>query len=115
MQSAEVQTHLTAINNETEGRDAVQRVIDSITAAADQLHAHCGGVKQHAKHGARNTMHSRPCNRWYTRDCAAARHALRHTERVHGHDSTGRHDSRQADTTGTQALPHGGEAGQGGT
>ena len=83
MQSDGVQAHLGAVNSDMQGREALQKVIDSITAAADQLHALHGGVVQRAG-GQRTQQAHRPTNRWYNRDCAQARHALMRAERLHG-------------------------------
>ena len=95
MQSDGVQAHLGAVNSDMQGREALQKVIDSITAAADQLHALHGGVVQRAG-GQRTQQAHRPTNRWYNRDCAQARHALRRAERLQGAGSEGARAARAA-------------------
>ena len=84
-----------------QGREALQKVMDSIVAAADQLHAQHGGVIQRAgpRNGHAHREDHRPQNRWYNRECKQARHILRGAERSHAADSeevrAARHTYRQ--------------------
>lgn len=88
------------MNSNMQGREALQTVIDSIAAAADQLHTRHGGVVQRAG-GQRTQQQHRPANRWYSGECAKARHALRRAERLHG---AGSEPARAARATYRQTV-----------
>ena len=72
---------------------AVQAFSQGLEAAVDMLQHKCGRVI--VKVGAA-TPQGRPTNGWYNSECAAARHALRAVEKVHGRGSEPARHARKA-------------------
>ena len=103
MQSDAIQAHLAALSSDMQGRDALQVVMDSVAAAADQLHTQYGVTMKRASGGKRKPQEHRPSNRWYTQECAQARHALRRAEKTHG---SGSDQARTARKMYQQTIKH---------